>query len=200
MSGIIVVGAGGHARVVAELCRSAEYAVTGLMDYDEEDRYAWRESDLAMGLGVRAGSLTQSLRGRVELARRMQGDLRRWPWLKHRSATTLDGIATLGYGSQVLAGSTIGVGTRLHPFCVVNTGAVVDHDCELDFGCFVGPGATLCGGVRLGEYSFIGAGATVLPGVKVGDGATVAAGAVVVKDVGAGWRVKGVPARGVPER
>jgi sugar O-acyltransferase (sialic acid O-acetyltransferase NeuD family) len=106
--------------------------------------------------------------------------------------------ATLGRGSQVLAGAVVGAEARLGEACIVNTAASVDHQCELGPGVHVGPGATLAGCVVVGDGAFVGAAAVVLPRLRIGRGAVVGAGAVVTRDVDEGAVVQGNPARVVP--
>jgi len=78
---------------------------------------------------------------------------------------------------------------------LINTGAIVEHDCSIGEGSVVGPRATLTGRVTVGSGVEVGAGAIVLPDRTVGDDARIGAGAVVTHDVSAGSTVVGVPAR-----
>jgi acetyltransferase-like isoleucine patch superfamily enzyme len=78
---------------------------------------------------------------------------------------------------------------------ILNTAAVVDHDCVIGDHVHVSPGARVAGGVTVGEGSHIGMGAIVIQGLRIGAGVLVAAGAVVLRDVPDGYRVAGVPAR-----
>ena len=78
---------------------------------------------------------------------------------------------------------------------IVNTGAIVDHECRLGDGVHVGPGARLAGCVEVGERSFIGTGAVVLPRVVIGCGAVIGAGAVVTRNVPSGVVSIGSPAK-----
>jgi UDP-perosamine 4-acetyltransferase len=93
---------------------------------------------------------------------------------------------SLGAGTTIIAGAVIQSGVRMSEMVVVNTAAVVDHDCVVGTGAFVGPNATLCGGVKVGARSFIGAGAILLPGVEIGEDAIVGAGCTISEYVGPG--------------
>ena len=103
--------------------------------------------------------------------------------------------ATVGEGTQIMAGAIVGVEARIGRHCIINTKASVDHEDVLEDGVEVAPGATLCGLVHVGVNGWICAGATVLPRIRIGADATVGAGAVVARDVPEGTTVVGIPAR-----
>jgi len=103
--------------------------------------------------------------------------------------------ARLGDGCQVLARAVIQTEAVLGDNVLINTAAIVEHDCVIGDHVHLASGALLCGGVRVGAGAHIGAGAIIRQGLSLGDGALVGAGAVVVRDVPAGSRVAGVPAR-----
>jgi len=92
-------------------------------------------------------------------------------------------------GACINADAHIGVGV------IVNTGAVVEHDCVLGEFAHLAPNATLGGWVQVGDQAMVGLGAAVLPGVRIGARAVVGAGSVVLVDVPAGATVVGNPAR-----
>ena len=113
---------------------------------------------------------------------------------RHPSAT-ISSRAHIGPGAQLLVRSVVNGGAILGKNVLINSLALVEHDCRIGDHCHVASGALLCGGVSLGEGVHIGAGAVLRQGVSVGAGALVAAGAVVVVDVPAGACVMGVPAK-----
>lgn len=203
---VVLLGAGGHAAVLvdaltasgrrpeAALVRAGDAAsgVLGVPLVDEReaaDRYPPERFELAMavvgfGPGVRRHRLAQ-----------------RWRDLGYRFATVVHpaavvaASATLDEGVQVLAASVLQPRCRVGRDAIVNTGAIVEHDCSLAAGCHLAPRATLGGAVAIGARSQIGLGALVIEGRTVGDDSLVAAGAVVIRDVPDGVVVAGVPAR-----
>jgi UDP-perosamine 4-acetyltransferase len=103
--------------------------------------------------------------------------------------------AQVGQGCQLLAGCVINARAVLGGNVIVNTRAVVEHDCRIGDDVHLAPGAVVCGGVRIEAGAHIGAGATVCQNLLVGARAVVGAGAAVVRDVPAAAVVAGVPAR-----
>jgi sugar O-acyltransferase (sialic acid O-acetyltransferase NeuD family) len=104
-------------------------------------------------------------------------------------------FVALAPGVFVGAQSVIAPGAQLETGAFVNRGVTVGHDTRLGAACRLMPGSNVGGHVRLGARATIGMGASVIEELEIGDDAFVAAGAVVVRDVGAGVRVAGVPAK-----
>lgn len=201
---ILIIGAGGHGRVVLEALRSAgrrssflDGALRGrtidgakveggdeLLDVLPPTRVV-----LAVGLGA---SSDVAARRAVYEAASAKGF--RFPPVVAASAL-VSKLALLEDGAQILTRAVVHPGAVIGVNAVVNTGAIVEHDAVVGAHAFVGPGAVLLGACRIGAGAFIGAGAVVLPGVAVGSGAVVGAGAVVTAEVPARARVAGVPAR-----
>lgn len=206
---VIVVGAGGHGRVVADALQCAGREVLGFVDLDPalQGRQvlglpvlgtdaALGGHDplrvmLANGLGgISAGAAASQ---RVRLQTRLQAAGWRFTAVRHPSAV-LSASARLGDATQLLAGCVVQAGAAIGHGTIVNTAAVVEHDGEVGDFNHLAPRALLCGGVATGDFVHVGAGAIVLQGLRLGAGTLVAAGAVVVRDV-AGGLVAGVPAR-----
>lgn len=97
-------------------------------------------------------------------------------------------------GVQIMAGVVVQPGSRLGANVIINTGARVDHDCSIDAHAHIAPGVILSGCVHIGKGAHVGTGASIIQCVQVGAAATVGAGAVVIGDVPAGVTVVGVPA------
>ncbi|QOD82919.1 acetyltransferase [Chromobacterium haemolyticum] len=110
------------------------------------------------------------------------------------STTVIGREVILLEGAQVMAGTILQCSTRIGINTLINTGARIDHDCEVGDHAFIGPGTILCGGVRVEKQAYIGAGAVVLPGIVIGAGSIVGAGAIVTRDVEKGTLMMGNPA------
>ena len=102
---------------------------------------------------------------------------------------------TYGEGIQVMPCAIVHNDVEIGDQCIINTRALVEHDCVLRDGVEIGPGAVLCGRVHIGENTWIGANATVRPRVKIGKNTIIGAGSVVVSDIPSNVVAVGVPAR-----
>lgn len=201
---LLLVGAGGHGRVVADLAaETGAYSQIAFVD----DRFPgvdksgdWpiiatiadlpgviRRFDdcvITMGDGAR----------RLSLQNEVAALGFRSPVLVHRSAI-VSRRAIVGPGTVIAAGAVINVGAKVGACCIINTGATVDHDCELEDAVHVCPGAHLAGNVKIGCRSWFGIGATAKQGIRIGRDVTVGAGAVCVSDIRDGLTVIGIPAK-----
>lgn len=209
----IVVGAGGHALVVADALLASGQKVIGFTDADAS-RHGQRLCGLSV-LGKDEDVLAEFQPTQVRLANgiggvggasRRQGvqhrlEARGWVFgaVQHPSSIASP-FACIGRAAQLLARSVVQPGAVLGDGCIVNTGAVVEHDCLIGDFVHVAPGALLCGGVRVAALSHIGAGAVILQSVQLGPDTIVGAGAVVIRDfVGAGTLI-GSPAKRMEAR
>jgi sugar O-acyltransferase (sialic acid O-acetyltransferase NeuD family) len=201
---VMLVGAGGHARVVLDAWRvqgnSGSIAVFD--DALEKAGFDW------FGLTVRSPvvwnpgefssfhvAIGDNAARRRLWERGCQAGLR--PRTIAHPASVVSNTARVGDGVFVAALAVLAPGALVGAGTIVNHGAIVDHDCNIGNFCHIAPGAVLGGNVRVGNSVLLGAGSTVLPGRNVGEGARVGAGAVVTCDVPPGETVIGIPARGL---
>ncbi|HEV7159122.1 MAG TPA: acetyltransferase [Caulobacteraceae bacterium] len=203
MAPVVILGAGGHARVVIELIIASGGTVAALTDRDPTPREVLGVpvvGDDAALEGLYAHGLRHAFiaigDNAARLAARAIVDTLGFSLVNAVSPRAIvSPSATLARGVAVMAGAVINAGAGIADLAIINTGAVVDHECQLGAACHIGPGAVLAGAVSIGERAQIGAGATVTPGRSIGVGAIVGAGACVVGDVAEGATVVGVPAR-----
>jgi sugar O-acyltransferase (sialic acid O-acetyltransferase NeuD family) len=200
MSGeLVVVGAGGHAKVVVATARAAGWRVVAIVD---DARERWGQQLLGVAIAGPTEGALQDAGAQVVLAigdnaarRRLALGARcRFVSVVHPSAI-VDPTVALGGGSVVFAGAVIQPDAAIAAHAIVNTGASIDHDCVLGEAVHVAPGARLAGNVTLGDEVFVGIGAVVIPGVAIGARTVVGAGAAVVGDLPADVIAVGVPAR-----
>lgn len=202
---LVLIGAGGHARVVLAAARTMPgvdvVAATDLapaearisvpvvgQDALERLRLEGATHAVITVGSVRPGSRRGALFALIERAGLL-------PLAVMHASATIATDATIGAGTVVLAGAIVNPGAAIGRNAIVNTGAIVEHDCEIADHVHVAPRVVLGGGVRVGEDAHIGIGATVLPGIRIGGAALIGAGAVVTKDVEPRQTVVGVPAR-----
>lgn len=103
--------------------------------------------------------------------------------------------AKIGSGTAILANTTVNPDARIGEGVIINTGAVIEHDCILSDCVHISPNATLAGGASVGEASWVGMGSNVLQNVAIGMQTVIGAGAVVINDIPSGVVALGVPAK-----
>ena len=208
---LLILGAGGHARAVADLAAECGFTLLGFTDRSAPPGSpggpgaAVIGDDAAAEALARAGGLDAGVVGvgNSALARRAElfRLLGRWgvavPALVHPRAV-VSRSGRVGAGATVFAGAVLGAAVEVGANAVLYSGVLAEHDCRIGEHAYLSPGVILAGAVVVEPGAFLGAGAVVLPGLTVGQGAVVAAGAVVTRDVAAGQTVLGVPARPRP--
>jgi len=192
----ILMGAGGHASVVASAIEAKNQEIDcvfdlntsishmdGIQNKGEYNPAEFPTAKMILAIGDNVV--------RKRLSPTIQHD---FGTVIHPSAV-VDRLVSVGEGSQILHGAIINRRTKLGKHCIVNTKASIDHDCTIEDFVHIAPGATLCGGVTIGEGTLIGAGATVLPHVHIGKNVRVGAGAVVTTSLPDNATSVGVPGK-----
>jgi sugar O-acyltransferase (sialic acid O-acetyltransferase NeuD family) len=197
----VILGAGGHAKVVLDALQRAR------VDFACEvwDDDPGKRGTLLLGVPVQGPIERERLRAACHVAIGDNDARERLCATVRASGGSLLAIvhpaaqvsrhARVGAGAFVAAQAVVAPDAAVGEGAIVNHGAVIDHDCSVGGWTHVAPGAVLGGAARVGARCLIGSGAVLLPGVMVADGATIGAGAVVLRDVPAGATVAGVPAK-----
>jgi sugar O-acyltransferase (sialic acid O-acetyltransferase NeuD family) len=196
VSSIVVIGAGGHGKVVVATALAAGFEVRAVIDSDSK---TWGRDLLgvrvtgpdALSDGTAAVLAIGNNVTRRQLAHRHAC---RWTTVIHPNAL-VHPTARVGEGTVIFAGVIVQPDTIIGAHCILNTGASLDHDNTLGDFVHVAPGAHTAGNVTLEEGAFLGIGVSVIPGRRVGAWSTVGAGAAVVHDIPPNVTAVGVPAR-----
>lgn len=202
MKKLAILGAGGHARVVADAAEALGWSEVSLFDdawpnipqgpwpiigsgRDLETRFA-KFDGVIVAIGTNAVRLSKQRR-LIEYGAQFVS-------VVHPTAI-VSPHARIGLGAAVLAGAVINPGVETGHAVIINTAATIDHDCRLGDGVHISPGAHLAGGVQIGEEAWVGIGASVKELVSIGPRSRVGAGAAVIASIPEETTVVGVPAR-----
>lgn len=203
----IIIGAGGHGRVLAGLLMALGASVEGFVDADPakagtevmgfkvlgtDGEIFGRDPGSAYIVNGVGSTGDPGVRRRIcetvlERGFAMPSLVHPFAWVSPHSV--------LGPATVVMAGAVVQPCCRIGANVIVNTRASIDHDCAIGDHVHIAPGVVLSGTVTVGEGAHIGTGACVAHGLVIGAGAIVGAGAAVVKDIPAGARALGVPAK-----
>jgi sugar O-acyltransferase (sialic acid O-acetyltransferase NeuD family) len=201
---VLIVGAGGHGEVVADILhvqRAASGAldVVGYVDDHPTLRNAERLAGRVLGAvrdipNISFDALIVAVGDNTARAR-LVGLLNGVPLATaiHPSAV-IGGGSSIGEGSMICARAVVGCGSRVGRGVILNTASTIDHHARIGDFAHIAPGVHLGGAVTIGAGALVGIGAVVLPGLSIGAAAVVGAGAVVIRDVPDGVTVVGVPA------
>lgn len=191
---LIMIGAGGHASVLADILTRQGETILALVAPDSSGKGAlgglplWRDEARIMTISPEEcllvngiGSLPgDDLRTRMFLRYTARGY--RFASVIAREAI-ISPYAILGQGGQIMPGAIVQSGASIGDNAIINTGAIVEHDCVVGHHGHLAPRALLCGGVILGECVHVGSGAVIIQGLKVGREAIIGAGATLTRDL-----------------
>lgn len=197
MKKLIIIGASGHGKVVADIAKKSGYDEIAFLDDDENITTCGSypvvgkssdatnlETDIFIAIGntsIRKRMIEELIKNRVNIIT-----------LIHPDAVIAEDVE-IGLATVIMAGAVINPGSRIGVGSIINTGATVDHDCMIGDYVHVSVGAHIAGTVHIGDETWIGAGAVVSNNVNICGGCMIGAGAVVIKDIEEAGTYVGVP-------
>ncbi|MCE5025058.1 acetyltransferase [Staphylococcus simulans] len=206
MKSILIIGNGGHAKVVRDVIEAeGNYKVGGYLDDNIEKMY--KENDLIFD-NLRNIRLYQenyyfviaigNNKVRNKIFDKINVPIERFPVFIHPHAI-ISKTAEIGNGTVVMPGAIVNANTVIGKHAIINTGSIVEHDCLIKDYTHISPGAVLTGNVSVGESTQVGANATVIPNLKIGVHVMVGAGSIVISNVRDNVTVAGSPAKVIKE-
>lgn len=195
MNRLVIVGASGHGKVVADIARLCGYDDIVFLDDDESKKECAGYRVVGRTNDAPTGDVFVAI-GDNEIRKRISEQYadRRQPILIHPSAVVAADVQ-IGQGTVIMAGAVINPGVSIGCGCIINTCSSIDHDCVLRDFVHISVGSRVCGTVVIGEMAWIGAGSTVINNISICGGCIIGAGAVVIRDIMDCGTFVGIPAR-----
>lgn len=199
MKQLVIIGASGHGKVVADIARKNGYDKIVFLDDNEtvkecggypvvgtsRDVHRY-DCDIIVAIG--------NAKIRKRLLENLENDNKSIPVLIHPNAVIAENVA-IDIGTVVVAGAVINPGAKIGKGCIINTCSSVDHDCQIGDYVHVSVGTHIAGTVTVNESTWIGAGAVVSNNIEICSDCMIGAGAVIVKDIKKSGTYVGVPAK-----
>lgn len=197
MRKLVIIGAGGHGKVAADIAVKNGYEEIIFLDDDEAVKACGRYPVIGKSekIGETDGDVIAAI-GNPVVRKAIQESVgeERLTILIHPDAVIAEDVV-IGKGTIIMAGAVVNPGSRIGRGCIINTCASVDHDCKLGEYVHVAVGAHVAGHVEIGNRTWIGAGAIVSNNIKICGGCIIGAGAVVIRDIEEDGTYIGVPVR-----
>ncbi|MGE0642672.1 MAG: acetyltransferase [Nitrospira sp.] len=206
MDKIVVIGGGGHAKVVICILRKLGYVIDWYTDNHDRGTILGVPrlgGDSSLSGLIERNQCSAAVVGigkidtsdtRLSLQRRYTKLGFAFPVICSPHAVVNEGV-TIRAGAVVLDGAIVNSGTTIGEACILNTGSIVEHDCEIGSNVHIASGVTLSGGVSIGDNCTIGTGASIIQSIKVCEGCLIGAGSTVVEDISVAGTYVGSPAR-----
>lgn len=205
---VVIIGAGGHAKVIADIIIKNGDEVVGFLD----DNYL-KDTKIICDLET-IGKISDCVElqknddklyfiiaiGNNKIRRNIaeKYDLNYYTAIHPNAVIGLE--VQIDKGTVVMANTCINPNAKIGEHCIINTGAVIEHDNIIEDVVHISPNAILCGTVKVGTNTHIGAGSVVKNNINITHDCTIGAGAVVVKDIIKSGIYVGCPASKIKEK
>lgn len=202
MNRLVILGANGHGKVVADIASKCGYKEIVFLDDNERIKYCMEYpvigkcSDIGLYLEDDFVIAIGNPQTREKMQKQIINSCGKIVSLIHPSAVIASGVQ-IGKGTVVMAGAVINPDSKIGDGCIINTGATVDHDNVIEDFVHVSVGSHLAGTVRIGKSTWTGVGAVVSNNISICEKCVIGAGAVVVRDIVEEGTYVGVPAKKV---
>lgn len=185
---IVIIGAGGHGKVIADIVLSSGDIVTGFLDDDCKEKsicgfpVLGRISDY---VEYKDHSMFVVAIGNAKIREKIVSELSDVNWYTaiHPTAVVSRMATNIGCGTVIMANAVVNPGASIGKHCIINTAAVVEHDNVIEDYVHISVGAKIAGTVHIGKRTWIGIGATAKNNISICDDCMIGAGGVVVKDI-----------------
>lgn len=204
---VIIIGAGGHAKVIADIIEKSEDIVYGFLDDNIEKGKNIIKDYKVLGKISECNYIQSNDKHMYFIIAIGNNYTRKCIYNKYNlnyytaiHPNSIIGMkTTIGEGTVIMSNTCISPDTIIGKNCIINTGAIIEHDNEIADYVHVSPNATLCGTIKVGNFTHIGAGAIIRNNIKITEDCVIGAGAVVVKDILEKGTYIGVPAKKINE-
>lgn len=197
---LIIIGAGGHGKVVAEVALKNNYIIKGFIDdnldinrvgsylvlgnWSCKDQYKECAFFVAIGNNeIRKNRLEELIVNGYDLVTLID------------PSAVVSSTVKLGLGSVVMPNATINVDSIFGKGCIINTAASIDHDCKIDDYVHICPGVHIAGAVSIQSNTWVGVGTSIINNLTIGKNVVLGAGSVVVENIPSNTKAYGVPAK-----
>ena len=200
MNRLIIIGASGHGKVVADIAKHCGYNEIVFLDDNESIKTCGGFPVIGKTDNIPDGDLFIAV-GKTDIRERITriNPGKHFPVLIHPNAVIADDTE-IGSGTVVMAGTVVNPGVIIGQGCIINTSSSIDHDCVIGDYCHISVGVHLSGTVIVGKRTWIGAGAIVSNNIEICSDCLIGAGAVVIRDINEPGTYVGVPAKMSKER
>lgn len=200
---IVIIGASGHGKVIADIARLNGYEEILFLDDDTSKRSCGRYQVAGTSKDVRQYKGNYDFiiaignnRIREKISYMLEREKIKQTTLIHPSAV-IDETAMFKEGTVIMANAVVNAEVQIGRSCIINTASSIDHECVLEDYVHVSPGVHVAGTVTIGKSTWIGIGATVINNLNICANCLIGAGSTVIKDIKEEGTYVGSPARKV---
>lgn len=201
MKSVIIIGAGGHGKVIADIIKKSGDKIYGFLDDSQKN------SNLFIGYPI-LGDVNSYKAfkkkcefiiaiGNSEVREAITQKLNSVKWYTAIHPTSVISVidTKIQEGTVVMANAVINAGSHIGKHCIINTGAIIEHDNLIEDYVHISVGAKLAGSVHIGKSTWIGIGANINNNLNICNNCMIGAGATVVTDITTVGTYVGVPAK-----